>query len=264
MCGRVFVKSSAAELVKAFAFAHASDPPGFDNQIPNYNGAPRQVLPIIIRKPDWPGGMFTSARWGFIPSWSKEPNPKLQPINAKGETVASSGMFKNAYRYRRALLPIDGFFEWKAIKAENRKQPYAIAMADGSPFAVAAIWSSRKDPETGLEEINFAVLTCPPNEKMAEIHDRMPLILHPEDYQRWLSDEEDPADLIKPFPAAMMTMWEINPRVGNVRNNDPDILKELDIDDVLENGNPEDDGLPDDSLGFRFGKEPGTDEPEGR
>ena len=138
-------------------------------------------------------------------------------------------MFKYAYRYGRALMPIDGYFEWKAIRGEKTKQPYAIAMKTGEPFALAAIWDSWRDAK-GEEHRTFAVLTCPPNEMIATIHDRMPLILHPEDYTRWLSDlEPDPHDLLKPFPADLMTMWPISTKVNYPRNDTPDILDRIEV-----------------------------------
>ena len=106
-------------------------------------------------------------------------------INARSETVAANGMFKFAYRQRRALMPIDGFFEWKDIFGTGRnKRPYAIAMEDGSPFAPAAIWETWRDPATGEDIMTFCVLTCEPNEMMATIHNRMPVIVHPTDYDR--------------------------------------------------------------------------------
>jgi putative SOS response-associated peptidase YedK len=119
--------------------------------------------------------MFIAARWGFIPYWAKEPRPQ---INARCERIASSGMFRNAYRAHRALMPIDGFFEWRGVKEQRgRRQPYAVAMADGSPFTLAAIWESRRHPGTGEDIRTFAVVTCPANELIAEIHDRMPVII---------------------------------------------------------------------------------------
>lgn len=119
-------------------------------------------------------------------------------------------MFKKAYASRRCLIPIDGFFEWKDIFGTGKnKQPYAIAMKSGEPFALAGIWEKWRDPHTGEDIRTFCVVTCPPNEMMATIHDRMPVVLHQEDYERWLSTEPDSFDLMKPFPADLMTMWPI-------------------------------------------------------
>jgi putative SOS response-associated peptidase YedK len=117
----------------------------------------------------------------------------------KCETVRTLPSFREAYRKRRCVLPVDGFFEWKAIKGQKAKQPYAIAMKDGSPFGIGGLWENWKDP-TSSEWRTFAII----NKLVAEIHDRMPLILAPTDYARWLSDEPDP--LMRPFPAEPMRM----------------------------------------------------------
>lgn len=229
MCGRVFVKTTIDGLIHSFAFAHRGEAEALGNTFPRYNGAPSQDYPIIVREPELATPVFMRARWGFIPRWMKEANGGPKPINAKSETVGTNGMYKHAYRSRRALMPIDGFFEWKAILGEKAKQPFAIAMKSGEPFALAAIWGAWRDPALGGEERRtFCVLTCVPNEMMATIHNRMPVILHPADYTRWLSDiEEDPHDLLKPFPSELMTMWQISSKVGSPKNDTPDILDPL-------------------------------------
>jgi putative SOS response-associated peptidase YedK len=105
--------------------------------------------------------------------------------------------YRDAYRRRRCILPVDGFFEWKAIKGQKAKQPYAIAMKDRSPFGIGGLWENWKDPTSGEWIRTFAIITTPANELVAEIHDRMPVILAPTDYVRWLSDEPDPGDLMR-------------------------------------------------------------------
>ena len=115
-------------------------------------------------------------------------------------------MFRDAYRRRRCIIPVDGFFEWKAIKGQKAKQPYAIAMKDGKPFGLGGLWENWKEPTSGEWIRTFAIVTTPANEMVAEIHDRMPLILASDAYGRWLSDEPDPRDLMRPFPAEPMRM----------------------------------------------------------
>ncbi|SCB44777.1 SOS response-associated peptidase [Rhizobium lusitanum] len=230
MCGRIYIKASLRELLANFSFARPGDTEPLSNSFPNYNGAPTQSYPIIIRdivqEPDIMGPIFASARWGFIPEWAKDDGTgRPQPINAKAEGIQSNGLFRQAYKSKRCLVPINGFFEWKDIYGTGKnKQPYAIGMKDGSPFVLAGIWSLRRDHDTGLDKRTFAIVTCTPNETMSEIHDRMPVILHPQDYERWLSPEPDPADLMKPFPSDLMTKWKIGKDVGNVKNNRPDII----------------------------------------
>jgi putative SOS response-associated peptidase YedK len=238
MCGRISIKTDLDSMLSAFAFAkRTADVEAMANAFPRWNGAPSLEYPIIVmdvvRDATEPifGPVFTRAKWGFVPSWMKEQKPgRPPPINARAETVATNGLFRHAYAGKRCLVPIDGYFEWKDIfDTGKNKQPYAIAMNDGSPFCLAGIWSERRDPETGLEQRTFCILTCEPNEMMAEIHDRMPVILHREDYDRWLSSEPGPHDLLKPFPADLMTMWPIDRKVGSPRNNTPDILDPIDL-----------------------------------
>jgi putative SOS response-associated peptidase YedK len=164
-----------------------------------------------------------------MPGWMK-PGGRPPPINARWEGIAINGMFKAAYRLRRCLVPIDGFFEWKDIFGTGKnKQPYAVAMRLGAPFALAGIREIFRD-QAGIENRTFAIITCPANEMMAAIHDRMPVVLHPEDYHRWLSAEPDPHELMKPFPSELMTMWPIDRKVGSPRNDSPDIIEEIDLD----------------------------------
>ncbi|TLX14482.1 SOS response-associated peptidase [Rhizobium sp. MHM7A] len=234
MCGRIFFRTSLEELISNFPFAvKGGDIDGLGNRFPRWNGAPSQDYPIIVRdivrEPDTSGPIFVSARWGLLPSWAKS-GGRPPPVNVRCETIASTGMFRAAYRSRRCLVPINGFFEWKDIHGTGKnKQPYAIAMKDGSAFALAGIWESWKD-ENGISMRNFAIVTCESNEMMAEIHDRMPVILHREDYERWLSPEPDPNDLMRPFPAELMTIWTIGRGVGSPRNDGPEILEEVEDD----------------------------------
>src|SRR3954453_13616843 len=133
-------------------------------------------------------------------------------------------MFRDAYARRRCILPIDAFFEWKAILGQKVKQPFAIGMKDRSPFGLAGLWENWKDPSTGEWVRTFAVITTAANELVTEIHDRMPAILRPEDYDRWLGVEPDPRELLKPFPPEPMMMWPVSTRVNTPKNDNPNIL----------------------------------------
>lgn len=229
MCGRVFIKTNLEGLMQAFAWAGREGALGLDNQFPRYNGAPSLNYPIIIMEPDL-GPIFASANWGFVPRFSKDGkgDGKRPPVNARREGIATNGMFKAAYRWRRCLVPIDGYFEWKDIYGNGKnKQPYAIALKTGEPFALAGIWETWRNPETREEIRTFCIITCEPNELMAQIHDRMPVLLHPDDYRRWMSDEPDPDDLMKPYPTELMRMWPIGRDVGSPKNDRPDILDEV-------------------------------------
>lgn len=191
-----------------------------------YNGAPSQDFWVIRRHPET--GAYHKDRliWGLIPYWTKDAAGGRKPINAKSETVATLPSFRAAYARRRCIVPIDNFFEWR--KTAPPKQPYAIGMLDGSPFGLAAIWENWKHPASGDYIRTFCILTCPANTMIAAIHDRMPVILPPIAYERWLSPlEPDPGDLLTPFPAELMRMWPVSTRVNAPRNDDPDILTPL-------------------------------------
>jgi putative SOS response-associated peptidase YedK len=137
--------------------------------------------------------------------------------------------FRDAYARRRCILPIDGFFEWKAIRGVTAKQPFAIAMRDGAPFGVAGIWENWRNPVTTEWLRTFAVITVPANDLVGQIHDRMPAILAPASYDRWLGDEPDPRELMRPFPSELMRMWPISTRVNKTKNDDPSILDEVEL-----------------------------------
>jgi putative SOS response-associated peptidase YedK len=128
------------------------------------------------------------------------------------------------------LLPIDNFFEWRAIKGAKPKQPYAIGMKSGDPFALAAVWENWRRPGTEEWLRTFAVITCPANDLMAQIHDRMPVIVPGEGYDRWLANiEPDPRDMLVPFPSEPMTMWPISTRVNKPENDDAAILERIEV-----------------------------------
>lgn len=224
MCGRVIVKTTIEGLERAFpGVAPPAPGEGLAEVPPRWNGAPRQTYPLIIRRRDPGGPAFVAARWGFVPGWLRDETGGRRPINARSEGIARSGLFRDAYRRRRALMPVDGFFEWKA--ARGAKQPYAIALRSGAPFALAAIWDEWHDPRLGAPIRTFAVLTCPANAMMAEIHDRMPVILAPADHARWLSEEPDPEDLARPYPPEEMRMWPVSRRVNSPRDDGPDLVE---------------------------------------
>src|SRR5690242_18354613 len=190
-----------------------------------WNAAPSQELLVIRRNHRTGEVSLDPLRWGLIPYWCTDPNGGRKPINAKCETVRDLPTFRDAYRLRRCVVPVDGFFEWKAIKGQKAKQPYAIAMKDGTPFGIAGIWENWKDPSSGEWTRTFAIITTDANSLVAEIHDRMPAILSPVDYTRWLSDESGPRYLLRPFLSEAMRMWAISTRVNKPENDDASILE---------------------------------------
>jgi putative SOS response-associated peptidase YedK len=137
---------------------------------------------------------------------------------ARPPTVARLPTFRHAFERQRCILPVDDFFEWKAIKGQKASHPFAIAMRDGSPFGIAGLWDMWKDPTSGEWVCTFAIITVLANELVGAIHDRMPAILHREDYDRWLGPEPDPREALRPFPFELLRMWPISTRVNSPMN----------------------------------------------
>lgn len=183
----------------------------------------------VIIRPD-KDDVFTASyvKWGLIPSWTKG-KPKITPGNAKSETAATSGMFREALKRRRCLIPADGFYEWTGEK--GCKQPHFISMADSQPFCFAGLWERWKADEQSDPLDTFTMLTTTPNEMMTPIHNRMPVILAREDYARWLDrniGSAEVADLLKPYPPELMQEWLVSPKVNVAKNNDsPDLIERL-------------------------------------
>jgi putative SOS response-associated peptidase YedK len=223
MCGRVVQASGPDQLGLRIVNSFEGRDRRGGNVPPRYNAAPSQELFVIRQQPQTGERTLDLLKWGLVPYWCKA-KPKPPPINAKAETVHKLPMFRDAYAKRRCILPIDAFFEWKAILGQKVKQPFAIGMRDRSPFGLAGLWENWKDPETGEWVRTFAVITTAVNELVAEIHDRMPAILRAEDYDRWLGVEPDPRELLKPFPAEPMMMWPVSTRVNTPKNDDADLL----------------------------------------
>jgi putative SOS response-associated peptidase YedK len=147
----------------------------------------------------------------------------------KAETVATAPAFREAFKTRRCLVPADAFYEWQKIDAKI-KQPFAIGMKDGSPYAFAGLWERWRDPATKEPLETFTVITTDPNELIEPMHNRMPVIIQPKDYDRWLTPgdpERPPVDLLRPFPAEQMTAWKVDRKVGNVKNDTPDCIEPM-------------------------------------
>jgi len=225
MCGRII--QASGPLRYRFVEGLEVRDSRFSNIARRYNGAPGQELLVIRQNHETGEFALDLLKWGLIPSGIADPKGGPKPINAKAETVRTRPMFRDAYRKRRCIVPVDGFFEWRATK--GAKQPYAVAMKDGAPFALAGLWENWRDPATGEWTRTFAIITVPANEMIARIHDRMPAILRSEDSQRWLGAEPDPYDLLIAFPSEPMKMWPISRHANSARNDDEGLLAEVDL-----------------------------------
>ena len=220
MCGR-FVLTTDGDVIQ-MAFNLTTMP---DMLSPRFNIAPSQPIAVITNEqPD----TLTFHKWGLIPSWSKDLAIGNRMINARSETAAEKPSFRAAFRRRRCLIPTDGFFEWH--KLADRKQPMFIHLKDQPVFAFAGLWEVWYSPE-GDEIRSATILTTEPNDFMATIHNRMPVILPPEDYESWLApDEQKPADLqplMRPFTADQMAAYPVSTFVNRPSNDTPETIEPL-------------------------------------
>jgi putative SOS response-associated peptidase YedK len=222
MCGRYEVHTPVEDLARIFDAQADDEVKAFAAR---YNVAPSLRIPVVRETKS--GRALEAMTWGLVPSWAKEGGgPK--PINARAETVFDKPMFRNAIRRRRCLVPADGFYEWQ--QRDGRKQPYHIGMVDGAPFAIAAIWEYWARPDVA-PLVSCALIVTQANDLMAPIHDRMPVIIAPEDYAAWLDPAvDDPmaiGTMLAPFPAELMRAYPVSTRVNNVKNDGPDLVKAL-------------------------------------
>jgi putative SOS response-associated peptidase YedK len=222
MCGRVIQSSGPLRLAIVDGLDVSDSRMG--NVPRRYNAAPSQELLVIRQNHKTGERSLGLIKWGLIPHWCTDSKGGRRPINAKAESVASLPSFRDAYAQRRCIVPVDGFFEWRARRGARGKQPYAIAMKDGSPFGLAGLWENWRNPRTGQWERTFAIITVPSNELVTRIHDRMPAILAPASYDRWLGLEPDPRDLLITYASEPMTMWPISTRVNSPDDDDPSLL----------------------------------------
>jgi len=231
MCGR-FARKSTQELLAEWFDLELEEMPWF---APTYNAAPQSTQPVVRLNRDSGAREVALMRWGLVPFWAKDAKFGYTTINARGEEAASKPAYREALKKRRCLVPADAFYEWKRPDAKT-KLPFAIGMRSATPFALAGLWESWQ-PKDGPKLETFTVLTTDPNEVMEPIHNRMPVILEPKDYCRWLEagdPNQPPIDLLRPFPAGQMRSWAVSERVGNVRNNDAELLEPVSEEPVMQ------------------------------
>jgi putative SOS response-associated peptidase YedK len=216
MCGRFTLTKRSDLIMERFK----ADLPGILRAI--YNASPSQFLPVITNeKPD----IIQFYQWGLVPHWSKDKSNSRRLINARSETVHQKPAFRKSLHTRRCLVIADGFYEWK--KTATGKQPYRITLKNEELFAFAGLWDTWKTDE-GETLHSFTILTTQPNELMAGIHDRMPVILRQEDEQKWL-DQSLPGEflqsLLKPADAGTMQAYPVSKLVNSVVYNDERLIK---------------------------------------
>ena len=223
MCGRYRRTTREEELCRIYRIPI---PPQRDLPI-SYNIAPAQDVLTIRFNRKTQQRSLDPLRWGLIPHWSQDKRIAYRTINARRETLDVAPSFKQAFRRRRCLIPADGFYEWRQIGGPGgAKVPFSIGMKDDSPFVFAGLWEGWKDPSTGEWLRTCTIITGDPNELVAQVHIRMPVILPVEHHAVWLSEIEggDLKALLKPYPAEQMKMWPVSSRVNSPKNNDPQLL----------------------------------------
>lgn len=218
MCGRYASFLPPDLIARLFGTRNA-----LPNLTPTWNMAPTMDAPVVRRNPDTGERHLDLLTWGFVPAFTKDIKAARRPVNARAETVASSGMFRAAFAKRRCLIPAAAFYEWRADP--GGKTPFAIAREDGDPMGFAGIWEGWRSPDGDILR-SFAILTTHANQQMAALHQRMPVILEPADWPLWLGETEgDPISLLKPSADGVLRFWPIDKRIGNVRNDGPDLLE---------------------------------------
>lgn len=198
---------------------------------PAYNIAPTQYVPIVRHSTEdepAPSGSrrMEPAMWGLVPSWWHKPlkEKRFSTFNARSETVATSRAFRGSFRHRRCLVPVSGFYEWTGAK--GARIPFAIGLKNRRWFCFAGLWD--RAMIDGSEIDTFTILTTEPNDLMAGLHTRMPVILDPSDYERWLDTSNNKVEhLFEPFPTEAMHAWQVSSKVGNVRNQGIELVDEV-------------------------------------
>jgi putative SOS response-associated peptidase YedK len=213
MCGRYTLVANSEALAECFGV----DPP-FPIS-PRYNVAPTQNVPALLAS--WEGKEWAMLRWGLIPSWASDRSIGVRLLNARAETASSMPSFRAAFKSRRCLVPADGFFEW--AKVGGRKQPFYFTLRAGGPFAFAGLWEEWHGEGEPLR--SCTILTTEANEVVRPVHARMPVILNPCDYTRWLSPAAKPPEellsLLRPLAGEELVSRPVNPWVNDARHEGP-------------------------------------------
>ena len=219
MCGRFTLTVDPSELKEQFA--DYTFPKKF---APRFNIAPTQPILAIPNDSKNRADFFA---WGLIPSWAKDPTIGQRLINARADTLAEKPSFRSGFKYKRCLILADGFYEWKTQPGSKTKIPHFIFLRDHQPFGFAGLWDEWNSPDGGAIR-SATIITTEPNELMATLHNRMPVILNPKDYEQWLDPSprapESLQPLLKPFPAEKMSAHPVSTLVNTPANDRPELV----------------------------------------
>ncbi|GGC46735.1 DUF159 family protein [Siccirubricoccus deserti] len=220
MCGRYFQQRGPASIARYFETV---------NPLPNipasWNRAPTQDALVVRRHPETGARHLDALRWGLVPRWAKDASGAAKMINARSESIAEKPAFREAFARRRCLVTADGFYEWRS--EGKAKQPFAIALADGEPMALAGLWEGWRAPDGSILR-SCTIVTGEANAKLAPLHHRMPMILPRAHWPLWLGEEPAGPDellaLLRPCPEDRVLVWPVSPRVNKVAENDAGLL----------------------------------------
>jgi len=226
MCGRFTQERPASELADIFAAEPLADELGA-----RYNVAPTDEAFVVVQRED--RRAVTSYRWGLVPHWATDAKTASRMFNARAETITASPAFREAFRRRRCIVPVDSFYEWK--REGTVRQPYRVSRHDGSPLALAGLWAGWRDPETEEIRRTFTIVTTTPNDALADLHDRMPVVLDETLWDRWLVDgragpavdEGELLAMLQPTESVALQIYAVNRYVNDVRRDGPELIEPL-------------------------------------
>lgn len=227
MCGRFTQERPASELAEIFAAEPLADELGA-----RYNVAPTDEAFVVVQRED--RRAITAYRWGLVPHWATDAKSASRMFNARAETITASPAFREAFRRRRCIVPVDSFYEWK--REGTVRQPYRVSRVDGRPLALAGLWAGWRDLETKEVRRTFTIVTTTPNEAMADLHDRMPVVLDDTLWDRWLIDgraddthvdEGELLAMLLPTDTAALRIYPVNRYVNDVRRDGPALIEPL-------------------------------------
>jgi putative SOS response-associated peptidase YedK len=221
VCGRYELHAHPAAVALAFGLAH---PPSIH---PRYNIAPTHQVPIVRVGHDGQRELV-QVRWGLVPRWAKDPKIGERMINARADSVAQKPSYRNAFRRHRCLVPANGFYEWMPT-AEGHKQPVLVARRDGGLMGLAGLYERWLSADGEVLD-TCTIITTDCNETIRPVHDRMPVIVAPEHYERWLDPSaEGPQELLAPCPANEIAWWPVSTRVNNTRHDDESLIRRVEV-----------------------------------
>jgi putative SOS response-associated peptidase YedK len=245
MCGRFVATAPPSELADYFQAVLSESVANADLE-PSYNVAPTNLV-HTVRAHDGHREL-EAMKWGLVPSWAKDPKIGSRMINARADTAATKPAFRSAIKKRRCLVPADGFYEWQKVEGRKNKQPYYITRRDEEPIVFAGLWEAWKPkPDTEAYEkalaeagsaeklewlISCTLLTTDPNQEMKRIHHRMPVLVPPSAWDRWLDSDngvDEVADLLVPSPDGLLNVTPVTTMVNNVRNKGPELIEAVPV-----------------------------------